>query len=323
MLFFLYGEDSFRSNKRVLEIKNKFQTNDNSQAGLSSFDAQIEKNTLNKIETALKNTSLFSNKKLLIIRNIISASPADEQAKILIFFKKNLETLQFNSDCIIIFWEDTLPRKNNAFFKFLLLHSKKQNFEKLTGIKLEQWTLKELEKNNSKAKISHSALDKLIAYSYENTTKISQEIEKLVTYANNELISDNMLDLLIETQLNNDIFKTIEALAENNKKLALGLLHQHLNRGDDPFYLLSMFIYQFRNLLRIASLQENGVFNEFEIAKISRLHPYVVKKSFTQAKNFGEKKLLSIYKKLGAIDTKIKTGQLNIQLALDKFIGEL
>jgi DNA polymerase III delta subunit len=75
--------------------------------------------------------------------------------------------------------------------------------------------------------------------------------------------------------------------------------------------------------LRIASLQENGVFSEFEIAKLAKLHPYVVKKSFTQAKNFGEQKLILIHKKLGTLDTKIKTGQIDIKLSLDKFIAEL
>jgi DNA polymerase-3 subunit delta len=84
-----------------------------------------------------------------------------------------------------------------------------------------------------------------------------------------------------------------------------------------------MLVYQFRNLLRIASLQENGIFSEFEIAKQSKLHPYVVKKSMNQARNFGEKKLIAIHKKLGALDAKIKTGQADIKLSLDKFIVEL
>ena len=62
----------------------------------------------------------------------------------------------------------------------------------------------------------------------------------------------------------------VYSLSANRKKEALKLFHHHLDNGDDPFYLFSMFVYQFRNLLRIASLLEDGIFNEFEIANFLR-----------------------------------------------------
>lgn len=237
--------------------------------------------------------------------------------------KKNIDTLKSNTDCVVIFWEEQIPRKNNALFKFLLLNAKKQNFEKLIGPKINQWVLEKIKKSNSNTEISRTALDKLVVYTNGNTAILSQEIEKLISFSYGKTIDDIAIDSLTKADLDNDIFKTIEALAGKNKKLALKLLRQHLERGDDPFYLFSMFVYQFRNLLRISALQENKIFNEFEIAKITKLHPYVVKKSFSQARNFGLHNLKVIYKNLGEIDTNIKTGKLDAKLALDKFIVEL
>lgn len=322
MLFFLYGEDAFRSLEKVLEIKKKFQMNDKSGAGLSSFDALEDKNILPKVESALKNTGLFSSKKLLLLKRIISASSSEEQAKMLDFLKKNSESLKSDSDLVIIFWEETAPRKNNALFKFLLIQAKKQNLEKLTGIKLNEWILQRI-KINGGVGISRPALEKLITHTTENTAIISQEIEKLISFSDGKIIDETAIDLLLEARVDSDIFKTIEALSSNNKKLALKLLRAHLDRGDDPFYLFSMFIYQFRNLLRISSLLEGGIFNEFEIAKLTKLHPYVVKKSLAGARSFGNQKLKIIFAKLGAIDTKIKLGRIDVKLALEKFIGEL
>jgi len=37
-------------------------------------------------------------------------------------------------------------------------------------------------------------------------------------------------------QFENDIFKTIDALASKDKKLALFLLHKHLDNGDNALY---------------------------------------------------------------------------------------
>ncbi|MEI7425788.1 MAG: DNA polymerase III subunit delta [Candidatus Moraniibacteriota bacterium] len=324
MIIFFYGEDTFRSYEKVLEIKNKFSLNDKSGAGLFLFDAKdFKDNILEKIKTASSLSGLFSSKKLIILKRIIAETSSEEQAKLLKFFKEHDKKLQADLDCVIIFWEEALPRKNNALFKFLLASAKKQNYEKLTGTKLNQWILNKIKSTSPEASISREALEKLIIYVGSDTAMLTQEIEKLISFSGSEIISPATIDLFTKANLANNIFETIEALSANRKKIALELFHRHLDNGDDPFYLFSMFIYQFRILLRISSLQENGVFNEFEIAKITKLHPFVVKKSFGQARNFGEKKLILIHKKLGEIDTKIKTGQLDIKLALDKFIAEL
>lgn len=324
MIIFFYGEDNFRSYKKVLEIKNKFSLNDKSGSGLSLFDASDSKiGALEKMQSALSSAGLFSSKKLIILKKIIAELPSDEQAKILKFLKEHIEKLKTDSDSVIIFWEEGLPRKNNALFKFLLENTKKQNFEKLSGIKLNQWILEKIKASAPDASISKEALEKLINYVGSDTALLTQEIEKLISFSGKDLISDTTINLLTKANLDNNIFETIEALSANRKPKALELFHRHLDQGDDPFYLFSMFVYQFRNLLRIASLQENGIFSEFEIAKLAKLHPFVVKKSFAQARNFGEKKLISIHKKLGTLDTKIKTGQADIKLSLDKFIVEL
>ena len=324
MIIFFYGDDSFRSYEKVLEIKNKFSLTDKSRAGLSLFDAVDSKvGMLEKMRSALSASGLFSAKKLFIAKNIIAELPTEEQTALQKFLKGNAEKIKTDTDTVVIFWEGGNPRKNNALFKFLLENSKKQNFEKLAGSKLNQWILSEIKKTSPESSLSKDALEKLIAYAGNDTALLKQELAKLASYSGMEIISAEAVDLLTKANLNNNIFETIEALSANKKKKAIELFHRHLDNGDDPFYLFSMFIYQFRNLLRIASLQENGIFSEFEISKLAKLHPFVVKKSFMQAKNFGEKKLIAIHKKLGALDTKIKTGQADIRISLDKFIVEL
>jgi len=324
MIIFFYGEDNFRSAEKMREIKNKFSQNDKSGTGLSLFDASESKESaLEKMRSALLASGLFSPKKLFIAKNIIAETATDEQTKLLKFLKDQIEKIGTDADLVVLFWEANSPRKNNALFKFLLEHAKKQNFEKLTGPKLSQWILARIKISSPETSISSSALEKLITYVGNDTALLTNEIEKLISFSGADLINDTAVDLLVKTNLDNNIFETIEAMSANRKQAALELFHRHLDQGDDPFYLFSMFVYQFRNLLRIASLLESGIFGEFEIAKLSKLHPYVVKKSMSQAKNFGEKKLITIHKKLGTLDTKIKTGQADIKLSLDKFIVEL
>lgn len=325
MIIFLFGEDSFRSNQKLNEIKNKFMFSDKSGSGLSVFNYADEKEASRKITEAINTPNLLAPKRLIICQNTISASSLEEQKIILEFLKKK-KNLSEDKDAVVIFWESDAPKKNNALYKFLTDKKngiKSQGFEKLVGIKLEAWILKLIKDNNAQASISKSALSKLIAYCGEDNFLMFNEIQKLVSYADSEMISEKDVDLLVKANLNGNIFLLVDILGANNKKEALRLFHEHLQKGDDPFYLLSMFLYQFRNMLKISDLYEKGNRAEFDIARITKLHPFVVKKTLSQMRNFTFQKLKDIYQKLGEIDTDVKTGKVEIKLALDKFIVEI
>lgn len=329
MIIFLYGEDSFRSSQKVAEIKKKFLEKDTAASGLSVFDFS-DKAEAKKVLNVLSTGNLLAPKRLVVIKNIISSEVEVEQEELLNYLKKN-KSIEGDSDLVLIIWENCQPKKSNALFKFLeseKLEIKIQKFEKLTGIKLVSWIIKRITELDAEAKISKTALDKLIIFAGEDITLLDKEVQKLVNYADGRIISEEDVELLVKASINNNIFQTIDALASGKKKEALKLLHNHLKKGEDPFYILSMFIYQFRNLLKVADLQENDNPDEYSIAKTSKLHPFVVKKSLGQIRNFsvGGKafgKLKNIYQKLSELDTKVKTGKIEIKLGLDKFIIEL
>ena len=102
-----------------------------------------------------------------------------------------------------------------------------------------------------------------------------------------------MLNVLVKSKIDTDIFKTVDALARGDKKTALKLLHDHLESGEDPFYLLSMYFYQFRNLVKVKPLAEKNM-SPAEITSKLKMHPFVARKSLEQAQEFflGETKSL-------------------------------
>jgi DNA polymerase-3 subunit delta len=323
VIIFLYGSDSFRTHQKLLEIKNKYLTSDKSGSGLSFCDADEEKKNLSKIKNSLETANLFASKRLLIVKNTISSGSEQEQKDILEYLQKNWKKIGENSDSVAVFWEGSSPKKNNALFKFLEKNAKKQNFEKLSGIKLTQWTLKTLKEIDPDAKISQPALKKLASFAPDDTGLIFSELQKLAAYSDGEMITEKDVELLVKANLAGNIFTTVEALGANNKKLALKLIHEHLEIGDDPFYLLSMIAYQFRTMLKIADLAEKNITSEYEISKITKLHPFVIRKNLAQIKYFTFPRLKKNYQKLATFDTLIKTGKLDIKLALDKLLVEL
>lgn len=325
MIIFLFGADSFRSSQKIIEIKNKFFKSDSSSSGLSVFDFTENVQTKDVLG-AFITANLLAPKRLVIVKNLIGQGLIGEQKEMLDFLKKKKEELISDKDLVIIFWEKDSPKKSSALYKFLESlgeEVKKQSFEKLTGEKLNAWIVKRIKSLNEKCGISRGALGKLILFTGGNMFCLDQEIQKLVNFSDGKIISEKDVEEIVKAETDINIFNTIDALANNNKKEAIKLLENHLQKGEDPFYIFSMFIYQFRNLLKVADLKENCNADEYEISKITKMHPFVIRKSFAQTRNFPLQKLKIIYQKLSDLDTQIKTGKINIRLALDKFVAEL
>jgi len=323
MIIFLYGEDVFRSRRKLQEIRQKYLASDKSGSGLSVFDCEEDNEVIKKIINVFSTPNLLAPKRLLIVQNLIGATSSENQKKVLEFFKKNKKKIIDDEDIVAVFWENKTPKKNNAIYKMLEKNFKSQEYKKLTGAKLLQWTLKILQEISPQAQISKKALEKLVAFCGDDNFLLFSELQKLIEYTDGKMVRESDVETLVKANLDSNIFQMVDALGSNNKKEALELFHSRLTKGDDPFYLLSMFFYQFRNMLKVADLYDQGIREVHEVSRRTKLHPFVVRKSMSQVARFSLLQLKNIYGKLSELDTKVKTGKIEIKLALDKFIVEI
>lgn len=320
MILFIYGEDSFRSRQKLSEYQERFLKKYGPQSDLAIFDAEENKNI--NLQEIISARGLFSSVRLAIVKNFIAISNSEEQNKAVFFLKAKKDILA-DKESVMVFWEKEPPQKDSLLFKFLQKYSKAQEFKKLQGALLSKWVAERLEEINPEVKISINAREKLTAYKSSNSQAINTELEKLVNFKEKGEITENDIDYLVAEKISSAIFETIEAASSGNKKRALLLFHNHLKNKEDPFYILSMYVYQFRNLLKVGEFYWQGIFDRFVIAKKTGLHPFVVQKTLPQLKNFTFPKLKNIYQKLQNIDFEVKSGRADIKLSLDKFIVEL
>jgi len=315
MIIFLYGQDTYRMREKMKEIIERYKKVHKSGLNLRYFDCQKEsgEEIFSNFRDEICQTSMFREKKLVVITNPFS--DADFKEKFLKEFK-NFK----NSDDIILFYEEGKVNKNDSLFKFLKKNAKCQEFKLLEGQRLRNWIKKEFEK--SKAKIEQNALEMLIEYVGNDLWRMSNEIKKLASFKKDKKIEKEDVELMIRSKIETDIFKTIDAIAQKNKKLALKLLHKHLEKGDSPLYLLAMINFQFRNLLIVKDfIEKQKTYNT--ILRKSGLHPFVVKKSYFQSQKFTLPELKKIYQKIFQVDLNIKTGKTEPEMALDMLIAEI
>ena len=306
MLIFLHGQDTYRSRQKLNEIiaeYKKVHKEGLDFACLTDFE-------MPKIKEKIEAVSMFSEKKLLVLEDC-------DDEELIDYIKKN--KLAQDKEVILVFYQQSEPDRRTKMFKFL---NKKpvmvQSFEPLAGAGLENWLKKEI--TSQKGQIDSMSLQKLIFFVGSDLWRLKNEIDKLLAYSKN--ITSQNIDLLVKAKIDNNIFDTIDALGQRDKPKALKLLHRHLNEGESEVYLMTMLTYQIRNLLKLKSLEEKGI-GYYDMAKQAALHPFVVKKSASQIRNFSLSQLKNIYQRLLQIDVAIKSGKIDQQAALDILVAEI
>lgn len=300
MIIFLYGQDTFRSRQKLGEIIRHYEEVHKSGLNLRFFEG--DNFNYHDFKDEFQQVSMFQEKKLLVLKDVFKNNGFREP------FLENSQKFADSKD-IIVFFEDGEVSPKDQLFKFLIKNCKSQEFQLLGGIKLANWAKKEFANLNTE--IQPEVLPRLINFVGNDLWQLSSEIQKLASFKRNAIVEPGDVDLLVRPKIETDIFKTIEALALRNKKEAISLIHDHLGKGDNPLYLLSMISFQFRNLLLIK-----------ETGKLQG-HPYFVRKTALLADNFSRETLRTVHRKIFEADLKIKTGQLDPQLALDLLITEI
>ncbi|EKE18854.1 MAG: hypothetical protein ACD_9C00213G0004 [uncultured bacterium] len=321
MYIFLYGNDVFRSMEKLNDLKNKYLQSNSSGTDLSVLDYG-DSSSITSLENIFSAQGLFSTKKLVIIKNAMTKGLTDQQKEILALLKSN-PSLEKDSDTVVIFFESGAPKKNGALYKFLFKVSKKQEFASLEGAALTNWAITFAKTLSPEASFSKSALNLLLASVGNDLYVLSNEITKLVNYKNGKIINDEDVILLVKSKVDSTMFETIEALSSGNKSRALALLHEQIAKGEDVYYILSMYTYQIRTLLKIGDFYWQGMTSAPQIAQASGIHPYVVQKSLSQIRNLSEEKTKQMLRDLAEIDMSAKTGKIDPLLALDAFIVKL
>lgn len=311
MFIFIYGKDNYRAREKLREIIEHYKKVHKTGLNFKSFEGK--EFPFEDFENESKTSSMFKEKKLTILKNIFSDKKNQEK------FIEILKGLKQTDDIILIF-EEGKPDSRTLLYKFLKKHSKSQEFESLEGVTLGKWLKDQFVKLG--ADITQEALERLILSAGNDSWQLSNEVKKLASFKRKGKVETKDVDLLVKPRIESDIFRTIDAIAQKRRKTALVLIHKHLEKGDNPLYLLTMINFQFRNLLMIKDLMEKNQ-PYCTIQKITGLHPFVIKKSYEQAGSFSLKDLKKIYQKIFEADLAIKRGKMGAETALDLLLSKV
>lgn len=320
MIIFLYGEDAFRSREKLVELRNAYLEK-NPSSGLFEFDGDIStEDVVKNMKQTLNESGLFATKKLVIARRFTEASEF-VQKKMIEFLEEKIENIDTDKDNILIFWEEKMPKKTNALYKLLDKKiAKKQHFETLKGMRLEQWIVHRIHLIDAQTNIEKRALPLLVSEMGDDLSALQNELRKLVDFCEEKMIHESDVAMFVVQSVRGLVFEALEALASGNRARALCLFEEQLEKGENALYLLSMCAWQMRNLLKVADGYADGCRQAPLLAKELKLHPFVVQKLLRQIGGFSLERIKKSFALLADLDTQSKSGQIDPKLALDMFV---
>lgn len=168
--------------------------------------------------------------------------------------------------------------------------------------------------------IAENTIRHFIAKVGTDMENIQKELEKLFCYTmEKDTITVEDVEAICTTQITNQIFDMINAVADKKQRKALDYYYDLIALKEPPMRILFLLARQFKLLLEVKELDKQGYARK-EIAEKAGLNPFVVGKYQTQAKSFSSKELREIIE--DSVDTEecVKTGRLTDMLGVELFI---
>ena len=215
-----------------------------------------------------------------------------------------------------VFVEETVDKRSKMY------KSVKQNGSivevSITEEKLITWILRLLKNDNKK--ITTNTMHYLLEKIGTNMETIRQEVEKLICYCyDKEVITEEDIDAVCTTQMNNQIFEMLDAMANKRQKAALQMYYNLLALREPPMKILYLIGRQFNLLMQTKMLKQRG-YGDRVIAEKIGVPPFAGTKYVNQASKFKMEDLKKAVEECVEADEAVKNGSRNDRLSVELLI---
>ncbi len=333
MILLIYGDDTFRAQERVNEMRDAFRNKfDVTGMNLSQFPADDQTKILpEEVFGAVCSMPFLSAKRMVVVRDLLMSVRKDTEKAWAEGFKRVPEST------ILLLWETDEPKatEKTGLFKQLkdMAEAHLYSYPQLAGAALTKWIGDRAKMHG--AGIAPDAVRELIERVGPDLWQMNSEIGKLAAYAIPALsslpkgsvgavIKAAMVRDLVRPAFEGQIFGLIDAISRREPREALRLLENERQAGANNHYLLSMLMRQVRLLLAARSLlDEQPRITTGEAAEALGAHAFVAGKVLAQARAFSFADLRGTHDLLYRYDVGLKSGRIDVGLATDLVVVDL
>ena len=305
-IYLVYGEESFLRKQYKERLKKALAPEEDSM-NYSYYEGKDI--SAGEIIDLAETMPFLAERRTIIIEN--SPFFKSEGEKIAEYINNVPDTTYF------VFVEESVD-KRSKMYKSVAKNGCVVEATGLSEDKLITWILQLLKKDNKK--ITTNTMHYLLEKIGTNMETIRQEVEKLICYCyDKEVITEEDIDAVCTTQINNQIFEMLDAMANKRQKLALQLYYNLLALKEPPMRILYLIGRQFNLLMQTRMLKQKG-YGDRAIAEKIGVPPFAATKYVNQASKFKMEDLKKAVEECVEADEAVKNGSRNDRLSVELLI---
>lgn len=321
VVYLFHGDDIVSINEAIADLRSRVGSPSTAELNFSILDGRSV--SVEQVETACQTLPFLADRRLTVIKYPQALMQNGANRKRIL---DSLETLP--DKCAVVLFEPQplqSPRdKRNGIQHYL------QKWAASMGGKvyvresilphMPGWIIQRARKMGGE--IEPRAANRMSSLVGSDVYLAEHEIVKLLTYVNYERpVTEADVVELTALQQDGFIFDFVDALGDRDRKKAVNEFHRLL-ADSDVQNIFGMIVRQFRLLVQSREIidQRGG---EREIASKLGVPGFVGEKLAHQAKQFSQAQLDAIFHRLLEIDSRLKTGQMSIDLSIDLLIADL
>ena len=305
-IYLLYGEEAYLKRQYKEKLRAAIVSPDDTMNYAYYEGKGIN---VNEVMDLAETLPFFSERRLIILEDTgLFKSASAEMAE---YVKEMPDTTY------LIFIESEID-KRGKLYKAVQNKGRVVELGRQDESTLLRWVLGCVKRENKQ--ISESTVRFFLSKVGTDMENIQKELEKLFCYTlDKDVILSEDVELICTTQISNQIFDMVNAVADRQQKSALNYYYDLLSLKEPPMRILFLLARQFKLLLEVKVMDEHG-YSRKEIAEKTGINPFVIGKYQAQAKRFSNQELIGIIEDSVETEEAVKTGRLNDSLGVELFI---
>lgn len=334
-VYLFYGEERYLQEELILHLAAAF-LGENNEHGREKYDGNTL--SLDQAIERLDEKGIFSSNKLLIIDNPPYLAPpkkneekddrgketsqaSSEKSHVELLEKYLEQASAGDQQSLLIFLTRGVDRRKKLF-KVIDKYGTVLECSPLKGQALASWIRSKVSKLGKK--IDSRALEKILLAGNHDLHFLSNELSKYAAYLgpDEEMITAEVVESLFSGDIQGDVFKLSDAMAEGDITSAHNILNLLFRRREKPLLIFFMLVRHYRLLLQAHSLMKDGLPQQ-EFASSLEVHPFVAGKLREQAVLYSGYVLEEVLIALQDADRNIKTGRIEPERALELTLSRI
>lgn len=224
-----------------------------------------------------------------------------------------------NESTVLIFDASNVKvSKSLSIVKLLMNKAEVSHTEALTNVEKGGWLRRQLQANG--ITIRDDALKLFFNIVSQDLVSAQNEINKIINYiGSGGVVTSQVIRDVVTKELDKDVYSLTNAIIEEDKQAVINIYQRLIKDGNNPNYLFNLISKSIRELLIVQAMLEEG-YKQGEIAEMMNFSSgrayYVVK----NARSLKPQIVKEYVEKLGELDYKVKSGQIDINTGLEFLI---